>query len=76
MLLKVQKVPVQTPEFNRDSPNLHEAFKLFKEQVTYLLIKGPRKNLEDDGKIGAFLNWHGPKSYTVFNNLGLWCGEI
>ena len=66
---KVQQVPVHTPEFNWDSPNLHEAFKLFKEQVTYLLIKGPWKNLEDDGKIGAFLNWLGPKSYAVFNNL-------
>ena len=53
---KVQQVPVCTPEFNWDSPNLHEAFKLFKDQVTYLLIKGPWKHLEDDGKIGAFLS--------------------
>ena len=72
---KVQQVPVRTPEFNWDSPNLHEAFKLFKDQVTYLLIKGPWKHLEDDGKIGAFLNWLGPKSYAVFNNLVFGTGK-
>ena len=72
---KVQQVPVQTSEFNWDSPNLHEAFKLFKEQVTYLLIKGPWKNPEDDGKIGAFLNWLDPKSYAVFNNLVFGTGK-
>ena len=72
---KGQQVPVRTPEFNWDSPNLHEAFKLFKEQATYLLIKGAWKNLKDDGKIGAFLKWLGPMSYAVFNNLVFGTGK-
>ena len=66
---KVQRLSISTLEFNWDSPNLYKAFKLFKEQVIYLLIEGPWKNLEDYGRIGIFFNWLCPKSYAVLKNL-------
>ena len=33
-------IPVNKPSFNWESTNLHEAFKLFRSQVKFLLVEG------------------------------------
>ena len=55
--------------FNWESCNLHEAFKIFKNQAKYLLINGQYKACDNQDKVGALLNWLGPKSYSVYDEL-------
>ena len=59
-------IPINKPSFNWESQNLHEAFKIFKNQAKYLLVDGQYKSCQDQDKVGALLNWLGPKSYVVF----------
>ena len=60
---------ITKPSFNWESCNLHEAFKIFKNQAKYLLIDGQYKSCGDQDKVGALLNWLCPKSYGVYNEL-------
>ena len=49
---------------------MHEEWKLFSEQCKFLLINdGPFSKHSEPACIAAVLNWLGPKSYQVFNNL-------
>ena len=64
-------IPINKPCFNWESWNLYEAFKIFKNQVKYLLIDGQYKacDNQDQDKLGALLNWLGPKSYGIYGEL-------
>ena len=62
-------IPINKHTFNWDSCNLHEAFKLFRNQADFLLKTGQYGKCADMDKVGAFLNWLGPKSYGVYNDL-------
>ena len=62
-------IPINKPSFNWESQNLHEAFKIFKYQAKYLLIDGQYKSYQDQDKVGALLNWLGPKSYGIYDEL-------
>ena len=53
-------IPLNKLSFNWESRNLHETFKIFKNQVKYLLIEGQYKSCQDEDKVGALLNWLGP----------------
>ena len=68
-------VPINKPSFNWESHNLHEAFKIFKNQAKYLLIDGQYKSCLDQDKVGALLNWLGPKSYGVYDELEFGAGK-
>ena len=59
-------IPINNPSFNWGSQNLHEAFKIFKNQAKYLLVNGQYKSCQDKDKVGALLNWLGPKSYGIY----------
>ena len=58
-----------SPTFNRDSQNLHEQWKSFREQCQFLLIDGPYSIHMEPVHIAVVLNWMGPPSYQIFNNL-------
>ena len=62
-------IPINKPSFNWESQNLDEAFKIFKYQAKYLLIDGQYKSCKDQDKVGALLNWLGPKSYGIYDEL-------
>ena len=62
-------IPINKPSFNWESQNLHEVFKIFKYQAKYLLINGQYKCCQDQDKVGALLNWLGPKSYGSYDEL-------
>ena len=64
-----QSIPVKPPTFNWDSSNLHEQWKLFKEQCQVLLMDGPYSMHTEPACIPVVLNWIGPHSYQIFNNL-------
>ena len=68
-------IPINKPSFNWESHNLHEAFKIFKNQAKYLLIDGQYKPCQDMDKVGALLNWLGPKSYGVYDELEFGAGK-
>ena len=68
-------IPINKPSFNWESCNLHEAFKIFKNRAKYLLIDGQYKSCQDQDKVGALLNWLGPKSYGVYDELGFGAGK-
>ena len=68
-------IPINKPSFNWESCNLHEAFKIFKNQAKYLLIDGQYKSCQDQDKVGALLNWLGPKSYGVYDELEFSAGK-
>ena len=68
-------IPINKPTFNWESCNLHEAFRIFKNQVKYLLIGGQYKFCEAVDKVGALLNWLSPKSYGVYDELGFGTGK-
>ena len=68
-------IPITKPSFNWESPNLHDTFKTFKHQVTFLLDKGPYGKCQEPDKIAAFLNWLGPKSYEIYEGLELTDGK-
>ena len=61
--------PINKPSFNLESCNLHDTFKIFKNQAKYLLIDSQYKCCGDQDKVGALLNWLGPKSYGVYDEL-------
>ena len=67
--------PVNKPSFNWESSNLHETFKLFRNQVRFLLVEGQYAKCSNIDKVGAILNWLGPKSYEVYENLAIEPGE-
>ena len=69
-------IPINKPSFNWESCNLHEAFKIFKNQAKYLLIDGQYKSCQDQDKVGALLNWLGPKSYGVYDKLEFGAGNL
>ena len=63
-------IPINTPSFNWDNFNLHDQWKLFREQCKFLLINdGPYSKHSEPAYIAAVLNWLGQKSYQIFNNL-------
>ena len=62
-------IPINKPSFNWESQDLHEAFKIFKNQAKYLLVNGQYKSCQDQDKVGALLNWLGPKSYGIYDEL-------
>ena len=62
-------IPINKLSFNWESWNLNEAFKIFKYQTKYLLINGQYKSCQDQDKVGALLNWLGPKSYGIYDEL-------
>ena len=66
---------INKPSFNWESHNLHEAFKIFKNQAKYLLINGQYKSCGDQDKVGALLNWLDPKSYGVYDELEFSAGK-
>ena len=68
-------IPINNPSINWESCNLHEAFKIFKNQAKYLLIDGQYKSCQDQDMVGALLNWLGPKSYGVYDELGFGAGK-
>ena len=68
-------IPINKPSFNWESRNLHEAFKIFKNQAKYLLINGQYKSCGDQDKVGALLNWLDPKSYGVYDELEFSAGK-
>ena len=68
-------IPINKLSFNWESRNLHETFKIFKNQAKYLLIDGQYKSCEATDKVGALLNWLGPKSYGVYDELEFSAGK-
>ena len=64
-------IPVNKPSFNWESTNLHETFKLFRNQVKFLLVEGQYSKCDEMDKVGAILNWLGPKSFEVYENLAM-----
>ena len=69
-------ISINKPSFNWESHNLHEAFRIFKNQAKYLLIDGQYKSCQDQDKVGALLNWLGPKSYGVYDELEFGAGKF
>ena len=68
-------IPVNKPSFNWESSNLHETFKLFRNQVRLLLVEGQYEKCSDIDKVGAICNWLGSKSYEVYEDLAMKPGE-
>ena len=68
-------IPVNKPSFNWESINLHETFKLFHNQVKFLLVEGHYSKYDDMDKVRAILNWLGPKSFEVYKDLVIGPGE-
>ena len=68
-------IPVNKPSFNWESTNLHEAFKLFCNQVKFLLAEGQYAKCDEMDKVGVILNWLGPKSFEVYKDLAMEPGE-
>ena len=68
-------IPVNKPSFNWESTNLHETFKLFHNQVKFLLVEGQYSKCDEMDKVGAILNWLGPKSFEVYEDLVMEPGE-
>ena len=68
-------IPVNKLSFNWDSTNLHETFKLFCNQVKFLLVDGQYSKCDEMDKVRAKLNWLGPKSFEVFEDLAMEPGE-
>ena len=62
-------IPVNKPSFNWESTNLHETFKLFHNQVKFLLVVGQYSKCDEIDKVRAILNWLGPKSFEVYEDL-------
>ena len=62
---------VNKPSFNWESLNLHETFKLFRNQVRFLLAEGQYAKCSDIDKVGAIHNWLGPKSYEVYEDMAM-----
>ena len=68
-------IPVSKPSFNWESNNLHETFKLFHNQVKFLLVEGQYSKYDEMDKVRAILNWLGPKSFEVYEDLAMEAGE-
>ena len=68
-------IPVNKPSFNWESTNLHETFKLFRNQVKFLLLEGQYSKCDEMDKVGAILNWLGSKSFEVYEDLAMEPGE-
>ena len=68
-------IPVNKPSFNWESTNLHEIFKLFCNQVKFLLVEGQYCKCDEMDKVGAIPNWLGPKSFEVYEDLAMEPGE-
>ena len=68
-------IPVNKPSFNWESTNLHETFKLFCNQVKFLLVEGQYSKCDEMDKVRAILNWLGPKSFEVYEDLAMEPGE-
>ena len=68
-------IPFNKPSFNWESSNLHETFRLFRNQVRFLLVKRQYSKCDEIDKVGAILNWLGPKSYEVYKDLAMEAGE-
>ena len=68
-------IPVNKPSFNWESSNLHETFKLFRNQIRFLLVERQYAKCSDIDKVEAILNWLHPKSYEVYDDLAMEPGE-
>ena len=68
-------IPINKLSFNWESCNLHEAFKILKNQAKYLLIDGQYKSCQDQDKVGDLLNWLGPRSYGIYDKLEFGAGK-
>ena len=66
---------VNKPSFNWESTNLHETSKLFHNQVKFLLVEGQYSKCDEMDKVRAILNWLGPKSFGVYEDLAMEPGE-
>ena len=64
-----QSLPINPLTFNCNSLNLYEQWPPFREQCQFLLIDGPSSMYTEPAYIAAVLNWMGPHSYKIFNNL-------
>ena len=61
---------IKNPSFNWESVNLHDQRKLFSEHYKYLLTNdGPFSKHTEAAHVTTILNWLGPESYQLFNNL-------
>ena len=65
----MQSIQIKPLPFNWDSSNLHEQWKLFREQCQFLLTDKPYSKHTESACIAFLLNWMGPCSYQIFNNL-------
>ena len=61
-------IPIKPLAFNWYSPNLHEQWKLFREQCQFLHIDRPYSMHTEPAPTSVVLNWMGPHSYQIFNN--------
>ena len=68
-------IPVNKPSFNWKSTSLHETFKLFCNQVKFLLVEGQYSKCDEMDKVRGILNWLGPKSFEVCKDLAMEPGE-
>ena len=71
----LQSIPVNKPSFNWESTNLQETFKLFRNQVKFLLVEGQYSKCHEMDKVRAILNWLGPKSFEVYEDLAMEPGK-
>ena len=65
----MQSIPIRHLTFNWDSLNLHEQWKLFREQCQFLLIDRPYLTHTEAAHIAVVLNWMGQCSYQICSNL-------
>ena len=65
---------VNKPSFNWESTNFHETFKLFHNQVKFLLAEGQYSKCDEMDKVRAILNWL-LKSFEDFKDLVMEPGE-
>ena len=68
-------IPVNKPSFNWESTKLYETFKLFHNQVKFLLLEGQYSKCDEMDKVRTILNWLGPKSFEVYEDLAMEPGE-
>ena len=54
---------------------MHQTFKLFCNQVKFLLVEGQYSKCNEIDKVGAILNWLGPKCYEVYVAMAMEPGE-
>ena len=62
-------IPINKPSFNWEGANLHDSLMFFNEQCNFVLVSGPFKSASDTDKVSTFLNWLGPKLYSILKHL-------